>query len=398
MKIESIRLRNFKSFRDVEIKDIPGFCVVVGANGTGKSTLFDVFGFLKDALTNNVQTALNKRGGFREVHTRTAEGPIEVEIKFRFTTKIGDKTKRPLATYTLAIDETDGKPYVKHEELSYKRGRYGRPWKYLFFENGKGEAVINEYDDVKDEADLEREEQELKGNDILAIKGLAQFRRYPAVSALGQMIENWHVSDFHISSARSLPDADYAEHLSREGENLALVAQFLYENHRKTFDRVLAAMVKRVPGISRVEAKTTEEGRVLLKFQDGAFQDPFLVRFVSDGTVKMFAYLVLLNDPNPHPLLCVEEPENQLYPSLLAELAEEFASYAQADRQVFVSTHSPDFLNAVELDNVFWLVKKDGFTQVKRAKDDEQIAAFMKEGDQMGYLWKEGFFKGADPQ
>jgi len=398
MKIEGIRLRNFKSFRNVEIKDIPAFCVVVGANGTGKSTLLDVFSFLKDALTSNVQTALNKRGGFKEVHTRTTEGPIEVEIKFRFTATIGDKTKSPLATYTLAIDETGGKPSITREELSYRRGRYGRPWRFLLFENGRGETVINEYADVKDESELTRERQELKGSDVLAIKGLAQFRRYSAVGALGQMIENWHVSDFHISRARNVPDAGYAEHLSREGENLALVTQFLYEHHRATFDKILAAMVKRVPGISRVEVKTTEEGRVLLKFQDGAFQDPFLVRFVSAGTVKMFACLVLLNDPNPHPLLCVKEPENQLYPSLLGELAEEFASYARADQQVFVSTHSPDFLNAVDVDNVFWLVKENGFTRVMRARDDKQIVAFMQEGDRMGYLWKEGFFKGATPQ
>lgn len=398
MKIEGIRLRNFKSFRNVEIKDIPAFCVVVGANGTGKSTLFDVFGFLKDALTSNVQTALNKRGGFKEVHTRTTRGPIEVEIKFRFTAKIGDKMKAPLATYTLAIDETGGKPCITREELSYRRGSYGRPWRFLSFKNGRGQAVTNEYADVKDESKLKREWQELKGKDILAIKGLAQFRRYPAVGALGQMIENWHVSDVRITSARSMPDAAYAEHLSREGENLALVTQFLYENHREIFKKILAAMAKRVPGISRVEAKTTEEGRVLLKFRDEAFQDPFLARFVSDGTVKMFAYLVLLNDPNPHPLLCVEEPENQLYPTLLGELAEEFASYAGADRQVFVATHSPDFLNAVDVDNVFWLVKENGFTRVVRARDDKQIVAFMNEGDRMGYLWKEGFFKGADPQ
>jgi len=154
----------------------------------------------------------------------------------------------------------------------------------------------------------------------------------------------------------------------------------------------------RVPGIAQVEAKITEEGRVLLKFQDQAFRDPFLVRYVSDGTVKMFAYLVLLNDPSPHPLLCVEEPENQLYPGLLADLAEEFAAYARDGRQVFVSTHSPDFLNAVGLDNVFWLVKRKGFTEIKRARENARIAALMQAGNQMGYLWRMGQFKGADPR
>jgi len=148
-----------------------------------------------------------------------------------------------------------------------------------------------------------------------------------------------------------------------------------------------------------VDAKTTEEGRVLLRFQDGAFEDPFLSRFVSDGTIKMFAYLVLLHDPSPHPLLCVEEPENQLYPSLLHELAEEFRDYARRGGQVFVSTHSPDFLNATELDEVFWLAKgDDGYTHMLRARDDEQVRAYMEAGDQMGYLWKQGFFPGADPR
>jgi predicted ATPase len=111
----------------------------------------------------------------------------------------------------------------------------------------------------------------------------------------------------------------------------------------------------------------------------------------------MLAYLVLLYDPAPHPLLCVEEPENQLYPSLLWHLAEEFRSYATRGGQVFVSSHSPDFLNAVELDEVFWLVKEEGYTQVRRARDDEQVAAYMAEGDQMGYLWKMGLLPGANP-
>jgi len=396
MKIESIHLKNFKSFKDVEIKDIPDFCVIVGANGTGKSTLFDVFGFLKDALTNNVQMALSKRGGFGEVRTRTADGAIEVEIKFRF--RRSRQARPQLATYLLAINEKDGMPVVEREELRYRRGSQGRPWKFLSFAHGEGEAVINEIADVEKEEDLERERQKLAKPNILAIKGLAQFQRYPAVMQLGQMIENWHLSDFHIAQTRmSIPDAAVAEHLSREGENLALVTQYLYEHHRKVFEEILKRLAKRVPGISKADAKITEEGRVLLKFQDKAFQEPFLVRYVSDGTVKMFAYLVLLNDPSPHPLLCVEEPENQLYPGLLAELAEEFSSYAREGRQVFVSTHSPDFLNAVELGSVFWLVKKDGFAQVKRAKDDEQITAFMEAGDQMGYLWKEGFFEGANP-
>lgn len=396
-QIESLRLKNFRAFQNVHLKNIPRFCVLVGANGTGKSTLFSVFAFLRDAMTTNVTAALGRLGGSRglaEVRSRGSSGPIEIEIKLRAT--LADGRSR-LITYELHVDELDGRPAVTREVLQYRRGSRGQPWKFLDFSMGKGEAVTNELDTVEDERQLQRESQTLKSPDILAIKGLAQFERFPAVVALGNLIENWHLSDFHINRARPEAESGYAEHLSREGENLSLVVEFLYKNHRPVFDRILERLKQTVPGVSKVEAKTTEEGRVLLKFSDGSFEDPFLAKFVSDGTIKMLAYLVLLYDPEPHPLLCVEEPENQLYPSLQWDLAEEFRTYAMRGGQVFVTTHSPDFLNAAELGEVFWLVKENGYTQVQRAADDEQIKAYMEAGDQMGYLWKQGLFPGANP-
>ncbi len=176
------------------------------------------------------------------------------------------------------------------------------------------------------------------------------------------------------------------------------MTEYLQKQHTDVFQEILKRLAKRVPGITQVESKVTEEGRVLLKFQDGVFEDPFLARYVSDGTIKMLAYLVLLLDPKPHPLLCVEEPENQLYPSLLHELAEEFRAYADRGGQVFVSTHSPDFLNAVKVDEAYWLVKKQGYTEVRRASEDEQIVAYVDEGDQLGYLWKQGLLRDSHPQ
>ena len=395
MQITQIQLKNFRAFKDLTIRNIPHFAIFVGANGTGKSTLFSVFGFLRDAMTANITTALAKLGGsrgFSEVKSRSTEGPIEIEIKFR------EKPTSQLVTYTLHIAEEKGRPVVKREILKYRRGSKGQPWQFLNFSNGSGQAVTNEVEDVRDESQLKREEQKLKSPDLLAIKGLAQFERFPAVVALGNLIERWHVSDFHISQARPEQEAGYAEHLSRTGENLSLVVEYLYKNHRDILDKIIEQLRRRVPGITHVESKQTEEGRILLKFQDGGFEDPFLARYVSDGTIKMLAYLVLLYDPAPYPLLCVEEPENQLYHSLLGELAEEFRSYASRGEQVFVSTHSPDFLNAAELDEVFWFQKKSGYTIVKRAREDTQIAAYMNEGAKMGHLWTEGFFKGADPE
>ena len=396
MKIETIRLKNFKTFEDVKLQDIPAFCIVVGANGTGKTTLFDVFGFLKDCLTYNVSSALLSRGGFKEVVSR---GKIDQTISFELQFRLNINDKERLVTYFLEIGQEHKKPIVQREILRYKRGANGSPYHFLDFQRGQGTAVTNEEDFSKTEEKLEREQQKLDAPDMLAVKGLGQFQRFKAANAFRQMLENWHVSDFHINLARGSKDAaGYAEHLSVSGDNLQLVANHLYENHREKFNSIIDKMKKRVPGIGAITPVSTDDGRLLLKFQDGSFKDPFIDKYVSDGTIKMFAYLLLLHDPSPHPLLCVEEPENQLYPHLLLELAEEFRSYAQRGGQVFVSTHSPDFLNAAELDEVFWLIKENGYTKVKRAEDDEQITAYMNDGDKMGYLWKQGFFKGADPR
>lgn len=396
MRIESIKLKNFKAFQDVHIKDIPPFCVVIGANGTGKSTLFDVFRFLKHCLNSNVRKALQDRGGFHEVVSRGHDDEsILIEIQFRM--EIAGISRR--VTYSLEIAQENKQPFIKREILRYKRGEYGSPFHFLDFENGSGHAINNEEDFKISDKDLKKEQQKLDANYILAIKGLGQFDRFKAASGFRKLIENWHISDFHIETARGSNEIiGEDQHVSESGDNIARVARNYSENHPDIFNAIKTKMKQRVPGIASVDSKVTEDGRLLLKFGDQAFKEPFVDRYVSDGTIKMFAYLLLLNDPYPHPVLCVEEPENQLYLGLLPELAEEFESYTQRGGQVFVSTHSPDFLNAVPLQSVYWLKKQSGYTIVERAEKNPQIKRFFESGDKMGTLWKQGSFLGVDPQ
>ncbi len=390
MKIERLRIKNYRVLKNIDLNNLPNFAVFVGANGTGKSTLFDVFGFLRDALQDNVHVALAKRGGFAEVVSRGEKGPIFFEIKFR-------EDDGPLVTYSVEIGESGGRGIVRREILKYRRGQHGQPWHFLNFSMGKGSAVTNEVEYDTANAQMRREEQILDSPSILAIKGLGQFQRFKVVSAFRRLIESWHLSDFHIQAARPSVEEGYSEHLSPHGENLAVVTQYLFENHPDRFKNVLERMSQRVPGVAKVEAMKTVDGRLVLRFQDGAFKDPFIARYVSDGTIKMFAYLVLLHDPEPHPLLCIEEPENQLYPTLLAELVEEFRNYGRRGGQVMVSTHSPDLLNATKIDEIYWFEKKDGCSRVRRSTDHPLLKRLVDEGDLPGMLWKQGLFGQVDP-
>jgi predicted ATPase len=391
MQIESIDIQNYRLFRKAELRDLPRLCIVVGANGSGKSTLFDVFTFLKEALTQNVSAAVARRGGFRELVSRGEQGPIGITVKFR-------ESGGQLATYQLEIADDGGRPVVHREVLKFRRGQYGQPWHFVDFSRGNGIAITNEAAYGQEGVEQERKQYVLDDPSVLAIKGLGQFKEFRVVAEFRSLIENWHISDFHISEARPSAEAGYAEHLSTRGDNIAQVAQYLFEHHRSQFDKVLKVMSERVPGVSKVEAKATEDGRLVLRFQDGSFKDPFIARYVSDGTIKMFAYLVLLYDPKPHPLLAVEEPENQLYPELMHELVEEFRDYARRGGQVFVSTHSPEFLNGAQLDEIYWLVKRDGFTEVRRASTSDLLQGLVKAGDLPGTLWKQRLFEGAGPQ
>ena len=399
MKIERIRLKNFRALHDVELCDIPPFAVFMGENGSGKSTIFQVFGFLKDALQNNVSTALQKMGGYKEVVTRDCEHePIVIEIQFSMN--ITGKSR--LVTYYLEIGtDNSGSPVIRREILRYKRGRHGSPYHFLDFSRGKGYAISNEEDFSKPDEDLTKDNQSLDSSDILAIKGLGQFQRFKAASAFRSLIENWHVSDFHIMAARQRVEVGTAEHLSESGDNLPLVVQHLYKNDRQTFDKILEKFKTRIPGMSDVTSHVTEDGHVLLRFKDGVFKDPFIARYVSDGTIKMFAYLVLLHDPKPHPFLCIEKPENQLYPKLLGVFVEELRDYAFRGGQVFVSTHSPDILNYVEIEEAFWLNKREGKTKIHPVSSNDQIKALIDAGDKLGWLWGQGVLEeliGSAPQ
>ena len=169
----------------------------------------------------------------------------------------------------------------------------------------------------------------------------------------------------------------------------------MYDYNRDLFDSILEKLPRRIPGINKVEAKETEDGRIILRFHDENFKDPFVSRYVSDGTIKMFAYMILLHDPEPHPLLCIEEPENFLHPDLLLQLCEEIREYSERGGQVFVSSHSPDFINGLNVEELFFIVKENGNSVVKAAMEDIEVKELAKE-NQLGWLWRNHYIKGAN--
>jgi predicted ATPase len=390
--IEEITIRNYRVLQNVTFKDLQPLTVVLGPNGCGKSTFFDVFGFLADCLQTNVRKALEPRGRFAEVRTRESTGPISFTIRYR-ESDFGDRKRTPIITYHLAIDERDGRPVVVEEYLQWRRGQRGKPFRFLDLQEGEGTVISGEEPEETDE----RRPVKMDSPDILAIKALGQLSENPRVASLRRFIEGWFLSYFIPDQARQIPEAGMAEHLSRTGENLPNVVEYLSDQHPDVLNAILQRVTQRIPGLETVQADRTIDNRLVLRFKDGPFHDPFLARYVSDGTIKIFAYLILLNDPDPPPLLCIEEPENGLYPKLLNVLAEEFRAHAEGRgelpaTQVFVSSHSPHFIDATRPKEL-WVMKRtpDGYVAVERADRIQGIPEFCGEGAKLGSLWYEDY-------
>ncbi len=410
-QIEQIRVKNFKLYKELRIKNLQRLNVFLGSNGSGKTTLFKIFSFLSTCLKDNATVAVNREGGFKEVITRGINSQtalIEFEIKFRNFAETAAPS--PLLTYELKIGLHAGKyVVVEREILKYRRGKqHGKPWHFLDYSEGIGSALKNEADynklgvaedHNKPSVAEEREEQPLGAKDILALKGLGQFERYHTIRSFKNLLEHWLVINLQNEEMRRISEVGADQQLSASGGNLAQVASYLYQYHPAIFQIILEKMKQRVPGIDQVEVSQNEAGQLLLKFKDNTFIDPFVAKYASDGTIKMFAYLVLLHDPTPRPLLCIEEPENYLYPSLLAELADELREYAIKGKggQVFVSTHSPDFVNALKIEELFFVKKTQGVSQILPATEFEQVKELYDNGCELGWLWQHKYFDGIDP-
>jgi len=386
-RIEDLRVENYRALKRVELRDISPLTVLLGPNASGKSTLFDVFNFLSECFRFGLRHAWDRRGRAKELRTRGQQEAIVIELKYR------EQPGQPLITYHLAVDEVDKGPVVVHEWLQWRRGSRGRPFRFLEYRQGRGHATSGEMPDEQDR----RIEKQLKSPDLIAVSALGQFEEHPRVAALREFITDWYVSYLSIEDTRSQPEAGPQERLSKTGDNLPNVIQYLNEQHPERLQRIFDTLRKRVPRIENVLAEPMPDGRLLLQIKDAPFQEPILSRFASDGTLKMLAYLVVLYDPAPPQFIGIEEPENFLHPRLLPELAEE-CRRATARSQLLVTTHSPSFLNATLPNEVRVLYRdEDGHAQVVRASDIKGIPEFVQEGASMGHLWLEGRFGVGDP-
>lgn len=401
--IEGLKIQNYRSLRDIAMGRIgtdpilrsadplTPLTVVIGKNGVGKSSIFDAFGFLADCMETDLETACNarNRGGYDKLVSLGVDQPIMITIYYRES-----KNDRPI-TYEVSIgkEEKTGLPIVLSERLRQRAkssGGSGRPRSFLHLDKGKGTVYIG--DDALEGDEASKRNVEFDSHKLAIVSLAEQFSENPRIAQFKKFIQSWYLSYFTPDSARKIPQAGIQKHLNLHGDNIGNVVQYMERNHPVIFKKILDEISKKIPGIGTIEPyRDSITNNLYLLFKDRGFAKPFTQQQMSDGTLKMFSYLLLLNDPEPAPFICIEEPENGLYHKLLETLAREFREHATGKKgssQIFITTHQPYFVDALEPDEV-WILEKgpDGFSTIHRASDDAIIKNMVAEGLPLGGLW-----------
>ena len=417
--LEGIQIQNYRALQDVtlgktlyerEQDALPRLVTVIGANGSGKSSLLDALGFLGDCLAEGVEAACDKphRGGFERMRTQGSVEPIKFEVRYKET----PTNARPIS-YSLHIAcDAQGRAQVVYERLRQRRKgqKYGQPYSFLELTNGQGYAWsgtegFEEGTGTGTGAPTAREGSErvpvkMKDRQVLGIATLGTLANHDRVVAFRDFLSGWYLSYFVPELARNPSQAGADPHLDRRGENLSRYLQYVERANPGGFRQMLERIAKKVPGIIDIKAKTERDRRLVLEFSAQGFPEPFYQQDMSDGTLKMLAYLLLMEDPSPAPLIGIEEPENGLHHQLLATLAQEFKEYASKARgpQILITTHAPNFVDALTPDEV-WILDKgaDGFSHLTRASDVPGVREMFAEGIPMGSLWYNNHFGIGNP-
>lgn len=390
-RVVRLKVENYRTLRNLKIDRLSPFTVLVGPNGSGKSTFFDIFAFPGDCFTDGVRRACDNRGGIAEMRSRGTTGPVTVEITYESLVTLNKRSTRRKLTYHLSLGEDAGRPVVEKELLRWSGNPGpGRPTHVIDSERGSGR--------IADQESGEKEEHSLSHPDLLAVSALGQFRNHPRVMALKDFVSSWYMSYLNVDDERRSPVAGPQERLSKTGDNLTNVLQYLKENHPSRLENIIEQLKEAVPGLGEVTYKTSPDGRLVLLVRDQQFEEPVPARYVSDGTLKMLAYSTVLADPFPSPFIGIEEPENFLYSSLLPGLAARCRE-ATRNSQVLVTTHSPEFVGACQPDEVLALFRgPDGYTRVARPSESDVVLAMMESGAELGWLWASGYFDLPEPE
>lgn len=368
--IRDIHVTNFKSLRDVSFSLGPRN-VLVGRNMAGKSNIVSLFRFLKRIVTSSpgsygLQAAVTAEGGFAQLAWRGDQSNL-MTIGMTGDLPLSPEMSVPWQ-YRLEIlgDRQYGLVRVQDETLTItsEKGELH----LIVKDPGTGQRALVHPDrgqithiHSNDRSALEFEVPDWPGNEVRAF--FASMLFYKLIPALMKQ-----------SNTVGAPAA-----LDETGSNLSAWLMVLQTRHSEDFARLNSAVADALPDVARLFTWPTAQSTVFLATQERAFAPAIGLSQMSDGELCFIALLSLIFSPEQYgaPVICVEEPENHLHPGLIHALVDlvnqRQRELGQHAAQLVVTTHSPQLLDRLGLDDIVLVNKTDGETRVTRPQEKAEL-------------------------
>lgn len=400
--LQGVRIKNFRVFNDdkggIILDDIESIgrdmslsfsagiapaipfsnlLALIGKNASGKSTFFDALSFASDCTTMGCATAATQHG--REGFLRllgTADKPMIFEFLFSMMNGKAPQNgpEEIMLSYRFELaSDSHGRPHYASEKVILCRLDESGKWTQkvcLDLKNGRGTVLSAE----------QPIEGGVSDTRISALRSYGAMLSFPELSVLYHEISHWYFCNFSVESSapRHAVAPGGHKHLNCDGSNLENVLDYLEEENPALFQTVMNKIADKIPSIKK------EKGRLPDSFKK--------------SPNKLFLYLLLLDDPMPRPLICVEAPDMGLYHDMVDVLASEFRQYSvrHPHSQIIFTTHNPYILESMAPDEV-WIFKRveedaTNLVDIECAGANPIVSEMYRQGVGMGAIWYAGHF------
>lgn len=343
--IRQVQIRNYKSIAQLTVNLEP-FTALVGRNGTGKSNFIEALEFVKNCLFYSIEFAFMEKGGIDAVRRRSAGHPTNIEISL-----ILELPNDAMAYYSFKIAAKFGKEFtVSHEHCKVKSF-----FKEHEFETKDGK-FIKEITGIRPKVSSDRLM-------LYAASALDEYR--PVFDFLTSM-RFYSIIPDGLREVQKSERGDY--YLNHDGRNAATILKRLQRDEHLSwrYERLCNLLSKVVQGLKKVESHSLGQFERIQFKQDVGTKHPWIFEALnmSDGTLRILGLLLAVYQPGIHSVIAIEEPEATVHPGI-TELVIEVLMDASNDRQIIITTHSPDILDYKYLqDSQIKLVTMKDFSTV----------------------------------
>ncbi len=394
MYIEEIRVKNFKSFRDVRVK-LGRFNVLIGANASGKSNFVDLIRFIKNLAMYGLEDAFQMMGGVEFVRNMKIGSKKPTEVSF--TLKLNVKTNVfgfdmyvSKVTYRLGVKANRKLSIVEDRMIIHAKDENKKTFKLEFIkENGRLMYKIKELED-----ETEEKLRSTLDNAVKFFSSLRVFLKEPivrlpiAIPPSPILAHELGIYNFDPKDMKGAVKMTGKAELEENGGNLPIVLQKALSSKEKRVN-IVYLLKDFVPFVKDVKIERLIDKSIFLSLKEEFYDKNIPASLISDGTLNILATIVALIHEKKD-VYVFEEPERNVHPTLIEKLVNMFKEFSEK-KQIILTTHNPLIVKYAGIENIL-LVKrdKDGFSHIVKPENSVIVKEFLKSDFGLDELFTKG--------